>query len=769
MKYLLLILLPIYLFANEDISFEQNIKTYRANLVSRVNLKENYKELNVYWRSLVDDTPEVISKVEIFGALKSSSIIIDQNINTHFERLLITGNLRRRYLADYQIKDNLFNLEKLNKNFVLDLKREFQLIPMRLFAEFLLKIKYVKENLGNGVVGFKIIFFDLVGLLVLLFIPFIILFSLKKLRVKLKLKLMDLNRNRFKSSTNYKKYKAFKTATAYGPDILMYLLLRYLRNSNNALSFLFAIAEIYFLYKLVITLCYYTLSFVFDRSINKKETADYEVKKKVSSKRIGHFFFAYSILFHLIQYVVGGGITSLLLLILIKINIIALIFFISSRWSSEISQSLKSRTNDKVAQKLISGLEGQKRWFLSLFAFIYLIYVRLSNFLLKSLERFDIVKQISAKFFKRKLISTESFVEADVINIPLDYKNLFDCEANSENYVEPHSSLKPKVIDNIDSWIDNPNEENSIAVCGHKGSGKSSLIDQIKKNYQEKLNFVEIEIDKRISSEDELLTKIYESLGLEKSDSLMGLIKADKELGKKIIFIDKSHNLFTSTLGGFGAYKKLTEILNARFENIFWIASFNENSWDFLSAVYSKNESFRFIYKLRGWSDTDIQKMIMKRHDLSDYRLSFDKILKAIGNYDSESLEEAQEQFFRVLWEQSQGNPSIASYLWLSSLTFVGNKRIYIGLPQNDGLKELSSFSDNTLFVLAAIVKHENLSVSQAMKVTNLDEGIVRYAMKLGLENDILLRDKRGQYSLFVRYNFRIINYLKKKNLIIGN
>ena len=55
------------------------------------------------------------------------------------------------------------------------------------------------------------------------------------------------------------------------------------------------------------------------------------------------------------------------------------------------------------------------------------------------------------------------------------------------------------------------------------------------------------------------------------------------------------------------------------------------------------------------------------------------------------------------------------------------------------------------------------------MRITNLEEGIVRHSMKLGLENDILLRDDRGQYTFFVRYNYRVINYLKKKNLIIGN
>jgi len=768
MKILLALLMSFSIFAL-DTEFNSKVKNFRQSLIKRNNLPSNYAQLNSYWRSLVDITPEQIAKVEIFGALKSSSIVIGKDINEHFEKLLIIGNLRTQYLADYKIKDSLFDLENLDQQFLLDLKREFQLIPMKVFAEFLLKIKYVKENLSLGLKGFKELFVDLFAFLLLLIVPFVTWVILRRIKGKLKIILLDYKRNRFKSSSNYQKFRGLKILVSYGPDTVMYLLLRYLRSSENSLSFLFAIAEIYFLYKIVVTLCYYILSFVFDRSTPKSEAKEFEVKKKTNSKRIGYFFLTYSLIFHLIQYIVGGGVTSLVLIILIQINIIALVFIISASWAQEIREALIKRTNDGFGQRVAKSLSSKRKWIFSLIGFIYLVWLRVSNAIMKSLERFDFVKQVSAKLFKRKLISTDSFQETEVIKIPADYKELFDSETNDENFVEPNNTLLPVVEEHIDAWIKNPNEENSIAICGHKGAGKSTFINQVRNRYEGKLKIITISFDQRITSENDLIDKMYELLGLEKSDSILPLINADKEMQQTIVVLERCHNLFISHLDGFKAYKKLLEVINTRFNNIFWLATFNENSWDFLSAVYGKNEGFRFVFKIRGWSDTDIQNMILKRHKLSQYEISFDRILRAIGNYDSESMEEAQEQFFRVLWEQSQGNPRIAVYLWLSSLTFRNNKKVYIGLPQNDGLKELATFSDNTLFVYAAIVKHENLSVSQAMRVTNLEEGIVRHSMKLGLENDILLRDDRGQYTFFVRYNFRVINYLKKKNLIIGN
>ena len=769
MKFLLIFLFSISLFAADKITFDNRVEKYKSNLAQGKYLHDDYKELNVYWRELVDLTPQQISKVEVFGALRSRSVIINDQINNHFEKLLVVGNLRRKYLKNEYIRAAIFDVDQLSIDFFWDLKREFQLVPMRLFAELLLKIKYVKENLGNGFVGIKILIFDLSSIFLLLLIPVLAFFVLKRFKEKFKVKLVDLRMKRFKSSKDYKIYSLSKVTVAYAPDILMYFLLRLLRGEQSSFSFFLALAEIYFLYKITITLCYYLLSFVFDKSIARENQSVFEKKKKRNSKRVGYFFFFYSVFFHLIEYIVGGGIISELLILIIKLNLAFIIFVTSGIWASEMSQVFKPRTNDKIAQNLLRGLSGKRKWIFSFFAFLYVVYLRVSNLLIKSLERFDFFKQVSAKFFKRKLISTESFVESDIIKIPDDYKCLFERETSDDNFISVQSSLIENIGLNINAWMLNSNEENSIAICGHKGSGKTTLFNEIKSSYKEKLNFVDITFESRITNEVDFISKIYKSLGKDESESLMGLIKIDKELPKTIIFLEKSHNLFLSCLNGFSSYKKLIEVLNTRFENIFWIASFNENSWNFLSAVYSKNESFRFIYKLKGWSDSDIQKMILKRHNLSDYKISFNKILKAIGNFDSESLEEAQEQFFRVLWEQSQGNPQIAMYLWLSSLTFVSRKKIYVGLPQDDGLKELSRFSDNTLFVFAAIVKHENLSVSQAMVVTNLDEGVVRYAMKLGLENDILIRNNTGQYSFFVRFNFRVINYLKKKNLIIGN
>lgn len=759
-------ILSISIFAKNE-GFKNTVSSYEKSLNSNENIIFAFNSLNDFWRELVDETPSQIAKVEIFGALKSSSFVISKDINEHFEKLVIIGNLRGRFLEKEMIKNYLISAQRIDLDSIKDLKRELKLVPMKFFAQLLLQIRYVKENLNQGLKGIKNLLGSIFTYISLLFVPILLWFFLRKLKNKLKVKSIELGRYRFQSNSHYRKYKLLSFTTSYLIDFLLFVFFRYLRVSTDSLSFLFAIGEIYFLYKIVISFTYSILGFVFNKTISKEDNRNFDLKKKVFSKKVGRFFLAYSLIYHLIQYVVGGGITSLLLIWIIKLNILFLIILISLNWKEEIVKSLEAR-NDFLSQKLYLLIMSRNIPVLPLFGFVYLIVIRVLNFLLKQLERFDIIKQLSAKLFKRKLISTENFVEEENIRIPDEYLSLFKDQASEKNIIEPKSSFTPEVIEHINAWLNNPNEENSIAICGHKGSGKTTLLDRIEKQVNS-VKFLRIHFNERVTSETQLINIICSNLGLEGKDSIVSLLKESSNIEKTIVFLEGCHNLFLSELDGFKAYKKLLEITNSRLSNIFWIGTFNQNAWNYLTAVYGKNEGFRFVFHLKGWSDSDIKKLILTRHELSSYSLSFDRILKAVGNSENESLEEVKDQFFRVLWEQSQGNPQVANYLWLSSLTFKSNNRIVVGLPKNDDIKEISKFTDNVLFTFSAIVKHENLSVSEIVKVTGIEQGIVRHAIKLGLENEFLLRDDKGHYSMFVRYNYRIINFLRKKNLIIGN
>ncbi|MCT4642755.1 MAG: ATP-binding protein [Bacteriovoracaceae bacterium] len=745
--------------------FENKIAAYKAGINSE-SVSIIFDDLNSQWRALVDKTPDYISKVEVFGELQSSSIVVNDDINRHFEKLLIIGQVRNEYLE----KNVVFNkyIASFSYETILDLKREFQLIPMRFFAEFLIKVVYVKESILKGFDGIKQLVFDLLGLLVFFIVPIFMWIVLRKSKKILEQKLVELRKNRYQSMLSFRKFKITDITHSYILNIGLFVTFRWLRSNNESLAFIFSLFEIYFLYRIVITLSFYTFGFILDSAVKRSDLLAHENKKRRYAKRFGKLFLIYSLLFHIVEFIGGGGISFYFIKLTIQLNVLFIMFAFSSFWKTEVQCFLARRNNDVVAKRLNIFLNHKLSILIALPALIYVLMCRVLTLIIDWLERFDFIKQISAKIFKNKLKSDEAVSENENVSIPKDYEELFIAQN-----IAPITIKNAPYIDitnNIDSWLQNPLEENSLAISGQSGSGKTVLINRLLEKYKidNSVNVIYHKFIKRISSKGEIVTELLRILGLE-GNSVSSILASDTIMKKTIVILDECHHLFISSLGGFEAYKKLLEIINLRLENIFWVSSFNQNSWNFLNAIYGKNEGYRFSYTLSGWSEEDIKRNILTIHEKSNYTISYRRILRAINqNYDSEGIEEASELFFRLLWEQSGGNPKIAIHLWLSSLSFRGSI-IEVGLPKNDEITDLHKFSDNMLFVYAAIIKHENLTVKEAIKVTHLSEGIVRHAMKMGLENEFLARNEGAEYSFFTRYQYRILNYLKKKNFIIGN
>jgi hypothetical protein len=98
--------------------------------------------------------------------------------------------------------------------------------------------------------------------------------------------------------------------------------------------------------------------------------------------------------------------------------------------------------------------------------------------------------------------------------------------------------------------------------------------------------------------------------------------------------------------------------------------------------VFGRKPYISHVKKLPAWTDADIKELIFNRHRRSVYRLSYNEIINAAGKYERrESILHAKSGFFRMLWQQSNGNPREALCFWLSSLSSAGPRRLKVGLP----------------------------------------------------------------------------------------
>ena len=130
-----------------------------------------------------------------------------------------------------------------------------------------------------------------------------------------------------------------------------------------------------------------------------------------------------------------------------------------------------------------------------------------------------------------------------------------------------------------------------------------------------------------------------------------------------------------------------------------------------------------------------------------------------------EGVTSSENRYFYLLWERSGGNPGTAIYYWFRSLKQLREEHLKVCLPVDNQVSELSSLHQEMHFVYASLFKHENLTISEATRATNLPRSVVKQAVYRGLEEGFLISED-GRYQISMNWIDDLRKYLKGKNLI---
>jgi hypothetical protein len=297
------------------------------------------------------------------------------------------------------------------------------------------------------------------------------------------------------------------------------------------------------------------------------------------------------------------------------------------------------------------------------------------------------------------------------------------------------------------------------------------MLDRVERHYQD-LKVIRITIPPKVTTLDGLKDILMRNLALCGDGSLSReLLLFDKTCEKKtLILVDSAHNLFISKIGGFEAYRAFLEIINLQTENLFWIASFNEYAYSYLQGVMGFAQYFREEIILGSWSHAAIEQLVLNRHDRTGFRLSFRKISPYAAHFRRADIvgSRVEDQFFGILWEQSNGNPRVAMHLWITSLVLKKNLLLEVGLPARALSGRMISLADNICFVLAAILRHGNLTKGEASIVCSLPKPTVSNALKLCLDGGFVHKGLKGRYSIDFAAHSEIITFLKTRNFVHG-
>jgi len=170
--------------------------------------------------------------------------------------------------------------------------------------------------------------------------------------------------------------------------------------------------------------------------------------------------------------------------------------------------------------------------------------------------------------------------------------------------------------------------------------------------------------------------------------------------------------------------------------------------------------------QLPRWSEASLRAMLLQRHGLAGGELRYSAaVLRAAEATPGVSPETS---YFHILRELSGGNPLVARELWLESARLDPDGTVVVGLPPRKPSSQLVALPPAASYVLAAVMRHGELSLEEAARVTALPASALYAAWERCQEIGAL--GPEGGLGLSISRSWRadVGYYLRERNLLDG-
>jgi hypothetical protein len=187
----------------------------------------------------------------------------------------------------------------------------------------------------------------------------------------------------------------------------------------------------------------------------------------------------------------------------------------------------------------------------------------------------------------------------------------------------------------------------------------------------------------------------------------------------------------------------------------------------YLERARQAQDLFRDRIILDSWPEEKIAAAVHHRMEALEMRASFRDLV--VGPLEGSELESAvlrtEGEYLRLLWDYAQGNPRVALHFWLHSLA-PQDGELRVRLFQAPDIDSLEELHEQSRFLLAAVVVHENINEEEAAVTTGMKtrqcRALLAYLGSLGY----LACDEDGHWRVTTHWYRAVIRYLRRKRLL---
>jgi hypothetical protein len=525
-------------------------------------------------------------------------------------------------------------------------------------------------------------------------------------------------------------------------------------------------------YRLILAVVHYAL--VHGRAGTRRAVSAPVGHKIVRSTRlVGRYVFFVYVLLVLSKQVLGGGYLFRLVVGFSWIGAVPIALGLLRWWRDDIASAyLELYPEGRFAEAIRSTRGRFVGFFVACLAFGAVAAQGISSQVAALLMGFDQTRRALALLFRRRL---ERRAEAagrgtvDLDALPPAVLEAFREEPVEEPLQIEHWPQMEKTLASVQRWLELEDETMSVAVTGERGSGKTSWLARLAESLESlpDLPVTRLVLEKRLTTRDALVRHLSEVLELEDCANEVSLAKRLLSGPRRAIVIDLGQQLMIRAVGGTAGYQAFTDLVARTSHHVLWVVSFSKFAWAFIDQRYQGRNLFSNEVHLKGWSEAEIAELIRGRMRAAGIEANFEEVVLDQW-YDTEAdegLERTSDRFLRLLWDQSDGNPRIAIHFWKRSLIPDGPGKVRVRLFPVPDVSSLEELEEETRFVLASVVIHENLTLSETVKCLGYPANVCQAALA-HLRGKRFLFQERGRYQVPTVVYRDVIRYLVRNNLI---
>ena len=441
-----------------------------------------------------------------------------------------------------------------------------------------------------------------------------------------------------------------------------------------------------------------------------------------------------------------------------------------ARWRPAIADAYVATGQEG---RLMNAVRASRdRWhgfFIAVAAFLWLAGRALWTLGRDFVLGFDGSRRVLAFVFRRKMerqAERSGYADVPVAELPECFRRAFDeAVVDDEARLLDHFPGRDRLATMVESWKAG-DSRGSFLLSGAKGVGKSTWLAQVR---DDAVPVQAIRFDSRPLHKKRLAAVLAEGLGFaeENVDNLRALETLLKDAPPRIVTLDRMQNLFLSRVGGYDLIERLVALIETTSERVFWIGSITQFARDHLFAVHPELKIFRHHEALPPWREEQIGALIERRAASQGIALDFEALLaeRPHRRVLEERMVETAEGYMRMIWDYSGGLPRVALHFWLRSLVPDGEQRARVKLFRPPDETEFSDLGQQAMFLVAAIMVHENLSIAEATSTTRYPVSVCRMHLER-LADQQILSCTSGRYRLTTRWHRAVTRVLIRNNLL---